>query len=123
MLAAVARVLRPQRRFLLDVMNRDWILTHADQRTWTQRDDGALLMEETALDLIQSRVIARQILIDPKGGPQVAKEYSLRAYTCGELSALLRRHGFSVRDVLGGARRESYTAESRRLMIVAERNG
>jgi len=122
-LAAVARVLRPQRRFLLDVMNRDWILTHADQRTWTQRDDGALLMEETALDLIQSRVIARQILIDPKGGPQVAKEYSLRAYTCGELSALLRRHGFSVRDVLGGANRESYTAESRRLMIVAERNG
>ena len=122
-LAAVARVLRPQRRFLLDVMNRDWILTHADQRTWTQRDDGALLMEETALDLIQSRVIARQILIDPKGGPQVAKEYSLRAYTCGELSALLRRHGFRVLDVLGGANRESYTAESRRLMIVAERNG
>lgn len=121
-LAAVARVLRPGGRFLLDVMNRDWILTHADQRTWTQRDDGALLMEETALDLLQSRVIARQILIDPKGGPQVAKEYSLRAYTCAELSALLRRHGFSVREVLGGAQRESYNAESRRLMIVAERN-
>ena len=122
-LAAVARVLRPKGRFLLDVMNRDWLLTHAQQRTWTQRDDGALLMEEATLDLVQSRVIARQILIDPQGGPQVTKEYSLRVYTCAELSALLRRHGFTVREVLGGATRDPYSAESRRLMIVAERNG
>ncbi len=122
-LAAVARVLRPGRRFLLDLMNRDWILTHADQRTWTQRDDGALLMEEATLDLVHSRIIARQILIDPKGGHQITKEYSLRAYTCGELSALLRRHGFTVREVVGGAGREPYNAESRRLMIVSERNG
>ena len=121
-LDAVARVLRPKRRFLLDLMNRDWVLTHTQQRTWTQRDDGALLMEETSLELVRSRVISRQILIDPQGGPQVTKEYSLRAYTCAELTALLRRHGFQVRDVWGGVEREPFSAESRRLVIVAERD-
>jgi SAM-dependent methyltransferase len=120
-LAAVARVLRPGRRFLLDLMNRDWLLTHSQQRTWTQREDGALLMEETSLELVGSRVISRQILIDPQGGPQVTKEFSLRAYTCAELSALLRRHGFRVLEVLGGVAREPFSAESRRLVILAER--
>lgn len=120
-LAGVARALRPGGRFLLDMVNRDWILTHPQQRTWTQRDDGALLMEETSLDLADSRVISRQILTDPKGGAQVTKQFSLRTYTCAELSALLRRHGFQAREVLGGAGREPYGVESRRLVIVAER--
>ena len=108
-------------RFLLDMVNRDWILTHPQSRTWTQRDDGALLMEETSLDLVNSRVLSRQLLIDPAGGAQVTKQFTLRAYTCAELSALLRRHRFRVRDVLGGAGGEPYGVESRRLVIVSER--
>jgi SAM-dependent methyltransferase len=44
-LANVVEALEPGGRFLLDVMNRDWLLTHPQQRTWTQREDGALLME------------------------------------------------------------------------------
>jgi len=120
-LAEVARVLEPGGRFLLDVMNRDWLLTHPQQRTWQQREDGALLMEETTLELESSRVVSRQILIDPTGGPQVTKEFHLRAYTCAELSALLRRHGLHVRQVHGSAEREPYTTESRRLILLSER--
>ena len=109
-------------RFLIDMMNRDWLLTHPQQRTWTQRDDGALFMEETSLDLAASRVITRQILIDPQGGPQVTKEYFLRAYTCAELTSLMRRHGLAVREVCGGTDRRPYDTESRRLVLVAERS-
>ncbi len=120
-LAEVARALRPGGRFLLEMMNRDWLLTHPQQRTWTQRDDGALLMEETTLELRASRVVSRQMLIDPNGGTQVTKEFFLRTYTCAELSALLRRHGLDVLDVWGGTAREPYDTESRRLAIVSER--
>lgn len=119
-LAEVSRALRPGGRFLLEMTNREYLLTHPQQRTWTQRDDGALLMEETTLELVSSRVIARQLLIDPQGGTQVTKEYSLRTYTCAELRALLRRHGFEVCDVNGGATGEPYSVDSRRLAIVAE---
>ena len=119
--AEVARVLERGGRFLLDVMNRDWLLTHPQQRTWQQREDGALLMEETTLELVTSRVVTRQILIDPTGGPQVTKEFFLRAYTCTELAALLKRHGLAVREVFGSATREPYSTESRRLILLSER--
>ncbi len=121
-LAEVARALRPGGRFLLEMANRDWLLAHPEDRTWTQREDGALLMTETTLDLVTSRVLTRQMLIDPQGGPQVTKEFTLRTYTCAELSALLRRHGFRVLAVVGGAEGEPYGVDSRRLALVAERN-
>ncbi len=121
-LAGIARALKPGGRFLLDMMNRDWLLTHPQQRTWTQREDGALFMEETSLDLVPSRVVARQMLIDPTGGPQVTKEYFLRAYTCAELTALLRRHGLEVKQVHGGTDRRPYDTEAHRLVLVSERS-
>ncbi len=121
-LAGIARAMKPRGRFLLDMMNRDWLLTHPDQRTWNQRDDGSLFMEETSLELAASRVVARQMLIDPQGGPQVTKEYFLRAYTCAELTALLRRHGLVVKEVCGGTDRRPYDTEAHRLVLVAERS-
>ncbi len=122
-LGQIAAALRPGGRFLIDMMNRDWLLTHPQQRTWTQREDGALLMEETSLELVSSRVMSRQILIDPKGGPQVTKEYFLRAYTCAELTALLSRRGLRVTQVHGGADGSEYSTESRRLVMLCERDG
>jgi SAM-dependent methyltransferase len=121
-LAGIARALQPGGRFLIDMMNRDWLLTHPEQRTWTQREDGSLFMEETSLELTASRVVARQMLIDPQGGPQVTKEYFLRAYTCAELTALLRRQGLVVKDVYGGTDRRPYDTEAHRLVLVAERS-
>jgi SAM-dependent methyltransferase len=120
-LGHVARALRPGGRFLLDLANRDWLLTHPQQRTWTQREDGALLMEEIALDLKPSRVVSRQILIEPEGGHRVTKEFELRAYTCAELGALCARHGLAVREVWGGVDGSAYSTESRRLVLLAER--
>ena len=121
-IAGVAAALRPGGRFLLDVMNRDWLLTHPQQRTWRQREDGTLHMEEYTLELVTSRVSSRQILIDGTGGPQVAKEFFLRAYTCAELSALLHRHGLHVTHVSGGPDRAEYSTETRRLVLLAERS-
>jgi SAM-dependent methyltransferase len=120
-LAGVARALRPGGRFLLDVLNRDWILTHPQQRVWNPLDDGSLLMEETSLDVRRSQVLNRQIHIAPQSGAQITKEFTLRAYTCAELESLCLRHGLGVREVWGGADRSEYTTESRRLILLTER--
>src|SRR5206468_12986375 len=66
-------------------------ISHPKQRTWNQRDDGALLMEEVSLDLKSSRVINRLMLIEPQGGARVTKEFDLRTYTCAELTAIDRK--------------------------------
>lgn len=120
-LGLIARALRPGGTFLLDMMNRDWLLTHPQQRAWNPREDGALLMEEVSLVLDTSRVISRQTLIQPEGGPRVTKEFDLRAYTCAELRALCARHGLVVRQVWGDTDRAPHTTESRRLIVLAER--
>jgi SAM-dependent methyltransferase len=122
-LGRIARALREGGRLLLDVMNRDWLLTHPQQRTWSQREDGALLMEEVSLDLRTSRVTSRLTLIEPDKGAGPVKQFDLRAYTCAELTALLARAGLAVREVWGGADRSAYSAESRRLILLAERTG
>ena len=120
-LAGVARALKPGGRFLLDVINRDWILTHPQQRVWNPLGDGSLLMEETSLDLRRSLVLNRQIHVAAQSGAQITKEFTLRAYTCAELESLCARHGLGVREVWGGADRSGYTTESRRLILLAER--
>jgi len=120
-LANIARALKPGGRFLLEMANRDWILTHPQQRSWTQREDGALLMEESSLDLRTSRVLQRQTLIEPQGGTRVTKEFNLRVYTCAELSALLERQGLEVLNACGGADGRDYSTESSRLVLLAAR--
>jgi SAM-dependent methyltransferase len=122
-LANVARSLVPGGRFLIDLMNRDFIVTHPNQRTWVQREDGALLIEESSLNLATSRVTSRQILIEPGAGSRVTKEFDARAYTCAELSALMRRYGIEPLRVLGGSDGSEYSTESRRLVMVARRLG
>lgn len=122
-LERIARALRPGGRLLLDVLNRDWLFTVPQKRTWNQREDGALLMEEVSIDLRTSRVTSRLTLIEPDKGARPAKQFDLRAYTCAELTALLRRAGLAVREVWGGADRSEYTAESRRLILLAEKTG
>lgn len=119
----VARAMVPSGRFLIDLMNRDWLLTHPSQRIWNQREDGSLLVEEVSLDLQSSRVTSKQIHIAPDGGPRVEKEFDLRAYTCAELQALMRRHGLSTRHVWGGADESDYSTESRRLILLAQKDG
>ena len=120
-IANVVQALRYSGRFLLDMANRDWILTHPQKRTWTRQEDGNLLMEETTLDLSSSRVVSRLMLIQAHGGAEVTKEFNLRLYTAAELTALFARHGLIVKQVWGGADRSPYTAESRRLVLLAER--
>ncbi len=119
-LARIAASLAPGGRLLLDLANRERMLIHPQQRTWDQREDGSLVMEEVTFDVKRSRVISRLTLIEA-GAPHAIKLFELRTYTCAELTALLARQGLEVRSVWGGADRSDYQAESRRLVMLATR--
>ena len=120
-LERIACSLAPGGRLLLDLANRERLLIHPQQRTWDQRDDGSLVMEEVTFDVRRSRVISRLTLIEAQG-PRLMKEFELRSYTCAELTALMARHGLEVQSVWGGADRSEYAAESRRLVLLAVRS-
>lgn len=121
-LARLARAIRPGGRLLLDLVNRDRMLAKPPGRTWNQRDDGGLLMEEFALDPRSSRLRVRLTLIEAAAGARPIKEYDVRLYTCAELASLLARQGFRLIDVWGGADGAPFTAESTRLVVLAEKS-
>lgn len=81
----------------------------------------AFFDDEYLVDLPNSRVSSRQTLIEPGAAPRPARAYDLRAHTCAELSALLRRHGLERERVWGGADGSEYSENSRRLVLLARR--
>ena len=67
--------------------------------------------------------LGRLTLIEPAaGGTRPIKDYDVRLYTCAELTAMLERHGLRRVQVWGGADGSEFSAESRRLVVLAEKS-
>lgn len=115
------RALKPGGLLLLDVVNRDHMLRTQPNNCWFQ-GDGCVVMEETQLNYITSRLTAkRQVMLDD--GRQLDTAYSIRMYSLHELGQILHTRGFRVVEVSGleATPNVFFGAESPRLLIVAER--
>ncbi len=115
------RALKPKGLLMLDVVNRDFVLRSQPNLVWFE-GDGCVVMEETQINFITSRLtVKRTAILDD--GRQRDNQYSLRLYSLHELGQVLHLRGFRVVEVSG---REStpgvfFGADSPRLLIVAER--
>lgn len=118
---SIARALRPGGRFLLDVVNRDYIVSDLPSRVWWE-GNGCVVLEEVDFNFHTSRVVThRSIVFDD--GRQLEQEISIRAYSLHELGRLLRQAGFRVIDVSGAiaTRGHLFGSTSRNLIVLAER--
>ena len=117
----IGRALKPGRRFLLDVINRDYVVADLPVRVWWE-GTGCVVLEEVDFNFHTSRInIHRSIVFED--GRQLEQELSVRAYSLHEIGRLLRQAGFRVIDVSGGLaiRGHFFGASSRSLLIVAEK--
>ena len=117
-LQAVSEALKPGGKFLLDVINREWLMRNYQPRGWLENPEGGRLLEEREFDLLTSRNNVRWIYIKPDGSTWET-HHSLRVYTLTELAQMLKGVGLSVEAVYGGFEEEPYTLDSRRLIILA----
>jgi len=117
-LQAVAEALKPGGKFLLDVMNREWLMRNYQPHGWLENPDGGRLLEEREFDLLTSRNNVRWIYIKPDGSTW-ENRLSLRMYTLTELARMLKTVGLSLEAVYGGFDGGPYTLDSRRLIILA----
>ncbi len=113
----VARALKPRGKFLIELFNRDSLVSTLPSQWWQVRDDGTIVLEGNSFDFLHGRFETRQTVIDRKG----RREYSasVRAYTLAELRDLLDSEGLFVHRVLGGLDLSPYTARSRRMVLYA----
>lgn len=118
---AICKSLKPGGRFLLDIINRDYIVRDLPSRVWWE-GDGCVVLEEVDFNYHTSRVLIRRSVVFGNGR-QVEQDLSVRAYSLHELGKLLRQAGVRVLDVSGGLGTKSrfFGAASRNIIAVCER--
>ena len=98
--AGICRSLKPGGRFVLDLINRDYLVGDLPTRVWWQ-GDGCVVLEEVDFNYFTSRLqVQRQIIIED--GRQLEQEISIRAYSLHEIGKVLHHAGFRVLEVSGG---------------------
>jgi len=107
--------------FLLDVINRDFLIRQSPSLAWFE-GDGCVCMDEMSVDFITSRMkIKRTMMLDDGRSREI--EYSMRIYSLHELGKILHEHGFKVCEVSGRVATPGvfFGNESPRTIILAER--
>ena len=119
--ASVCKALRPGARFLVDTINRDYIVGDLPTRVWWE-GDGCVVLEEVDFNFHTSRVNIRRSVVF-QDGRQVEQDISIRAYSLHEMGKMMRQAGFRVLDVSGSLATKGhfFGATSRNLLMVCER--
>jgi SAM-dependent methyltransferase len=117
----IGRALKPGGRFLLDILNRDYVVADLPVRVWWE-GTGCVVLEEVDFNFHTSRINTHRSVVF-EDGRQLEQELSVRAYSLHEIGRLLRQAGFRVIDVSGGlaTRGDFFGSASRNLLIVAEK--
>jgi SAM-dependent methyltransferase len=119
-LAGAVRVLKPGGRFLLDTINREWLVRHLETHGWQEGADGTLSIEDRSFDLLTGRQRNRVLSIYPDGTRR-EREIDLRMYTLKELVDMLSRAGLVTRGTWGAFDGRDYGLDTRRMIVLAEK--
>ena len=118
---SVNRALRPGGRFLLDILNRDYLLKDLPARIWRDGED-CLVLEEVEFDYFTSRLISRRTVAF-EDGRHTEQEVSVRVFSLHEIGKLLHRSGFRVLEVSGNTAHRGYFFgnQSTSMVLLAEK--
>lgn len=112
------RALKPGGKFMLHVINRDWLIRHYSAEGWTTAGKTRLF-ERRYFDMATSTNYGRCIIVD--GNKKYYRESRLRLYAYHELIAMFLRAGFVDIVGYGGYHGEAITYESRMMWVVGTR--
>ena len=120
-LQSLARRLRPGGRLVLDVFNRDAVLSRLPRRAWWEAD-GVLMLDDIEFDPLRSRLeIERSLAVE--GEEPWRQEISVRVYSLHELRGLLQVAGFRLLEgrAFPAVAQTFFADLSLRCLLVAER--
>ena len=118
-LKGVSNSLKKEGKFLLDIINRDFVVKHWQPKDWDRLEDGTLVLEENSLDLMTNRLKNYKTIIDKKG--ERTKWFELRLYTLQELVYLLEKVGLKVIQTYGKKDKSPYSIDAPRMIILSQK--
>lgn len=116
----VAQALKPNGLFLIDLLNRDWMVRNSLNRYWRHPSGEYVLSYKVELKKNGIATMKRQ-LINQVTGAKIQYEFVLRAYSLPEMANILSNSGLSVISTYGGFDGRSYSSETPRMIILAKK--
>ncbi len=117
-LASAAQVLKPGGRLLIDVSNRDRVVSTYRTRDWDERD-GLVLLQERSFDPVRGLNRTELTWHEDRQRRQVS--FAVRLYTATELTRMVAAAGLRPVAYYGDWTGGELTRESRHIILVAEK--
>ena len=119
-LEEVARVLRPGGRFFIDLVNRDSLMRRHQPRMWSDRHNGAVLLQEHAFDSATGCQTTHWTVVKADG-ERISQSFTVRMYTLQELELRMAQAGLVVEEAWGGLDGAELTMDSHRIVVRARK--
>lgn len=119
-LQAVARVLAPGGRFLIDTINLLSLAGRYAETLWRETGGEVLWLAEHSFDFLRGRNQARWVFVLPDG-TRSELVHSVRTYTPHELAEALTRAGLEVEAGWGDFEGGDLSFQGRRLILLARK--
>ena len=117
-LRAIHRALRSGGRFLIDLINRDWLILNFQPYGWVEAGEDFVL-ERRHYDPALSRMHSEWVCVSD--GKVERKHTNLRVYSLHELLEMLERAGFTVEAAFGDKENVMPMPEHRMLGVLARK--
>lgn len=122
-LQGIFRALKPGGIFLIETINRDFLIDELPMRLWWKGSECMLLEEIDMESLSGILKVARSFVFDGNSRQPWEQKIQIRLYSVTELRALLMRAGFNVIDLSGDYALPGafFGAQSQKIIMVAEK--
>jgi SAM-dependent methyltransferase len=118
-LKEVSKCLKLGGKFLIDTINREYIIKNFQSKNWNRIERNGFVLDERQLDLPKSRILTKNIFIDKSNREEW--HLSLRLYTLTEMIEMLKQANLEVKSVFGDLTQSDYTINSKRMIVLAEK--
>ncbi|MCZ6766497.1 MAG: class I SAM-dependent methyltransferase [bacterium] len=122
-IAEVSKALKPGGHMLLDLVNREWVIANNQPAERRENSDGTVVLERRELNLETSRNHVTFTFIDRNGKRRESVGHQIRLYTLTEVIQMMTDAGLIYESVYGGFDSEPYAPSTRRMIVVARKDG
>ncbi len=105
--------------FLLDLLNRDWIVHNNLNRYWRDPEGEYVLSYKVE---VQNKVmLMRRQLFKVATNEKIQYDFLLRPYSLHEMTDMLKQAGFAIQGIYGGFDKCAYSSETPHMILLAQK--
>ena len=119
-LMEVQRVLQENGLFLIDVVNKEYVMKIYKERDWAEYEPFYLL-ENRILDSRKSMLLSEWTIIEKDTNEIRHIQHNLRLYSFPKLRQMLRQAGLKIKRVYGGYDKKKFSQNASRMILLAQK--